>query len=99
MKLTLAELAREAETTPSRIDRLVACGIVEAGADGLFGAGDVQRARLVEAFEGAGITPEHIGRAIADHQANLDDVGSDLSRTIPTIDADVREVRDVARRS
>ena len=76
MKLTSAELAREAETTPSRIDRLVACGIVTTGADGLFGIGDVQRARLVEAFEGAGITPEQIGRAIADHQANLDDVGS-----------------------
>jgi adenylate cyclase len=76
MRLTSAELAHEAETTRPRIDRLVAYGIVKAGDDGLFGAGDIQRARLVEAFEGAGITIEQLGRAIADHQTNFESVES-----------------------
>ena len=74
MRLTLIELAREAETTSSRIERLEAFDIVKPGDDGLFGPGDIQRARLVEAFEGAGITVEQLGRAIADHQANFDSV-------------------------
>jgi len=70
------ELAREAETTPSRIERLVAFDIVKPVDDGLFGQGDIQRARLVEAFEGAGITVEQLGGAIANHQANFDSVDS-----------------------
>ncbi len=74
MRLTLEELAREAETEPARIERLIAAGIVHRDPDGLFGPGDIQRAKLVGAFEGAGIAIDRLERAVADHQADFETV-------------------------
>ena len=74
MKLTLQELAREAETEPSRIERLVAAGIIHPDDDGSFGPGDIQRSKLVGALEGAGISIEQLERAVDAHLTSFETV-------------------------
>jgi adenylate cyclase len=74
VKLSLQELAREAETEPSRIERLVAAGIIHPDDDGAFGPGDIQRSKLVGALEGAGISIDQLERAVEAHLTTFDTV-------------------------
>jgi adenylate cyclase len=74
VKLTLQELAREAETEPSRIERLVAAGIIHPDDAGFFGPGDIQRSKLVRALEGAGISIDQLERAVEAHLTTFDTV-------------------------
>ena len=57
-------LAKAVGTTPEQIERLVALGILEP-TDGRFQASDVHRVRLAEALDGAGVSLDDMGRAIA----------------------------------
>ena len=61
-----AELARRAGTTLGQVDRLVELAILERGQGDAFGLPDIQRVRLVQALDDAGISPESLGRAIAE---------------------------------
>src|SRR4051794_3597220 len=53
--LTLAELAREAETTPEYVQRLVASGAITAKPDGSHVLENVPRVRLAVALAASGI--------------------------------------------
>ena len=69
-------LAREAETNPERIGRLVEIGAIVAAEDGGFVRGDVVRSRVVGAFESEGFSLEQMAiaireRAIALHSLHL----------------------------
>jgi adenylate cyclase len=69
-RLSRKALAREAETTLERIDRLVEIGAI-VPVDGTFGPGDVVRARLIAAFEAAGIDLDHIATGIRERAMTL----------------------------
>ncbi len=71
-RLTSAELAREADTTPERVAELVAIGALKPADDGTFGRGDIIRSKLIEAFERAGISLDRIEQGIAERQMTLD---------------------------
>lgn len=64
--LSEAELADRAGSTPERVRRFVADGILAPGPDGTYRPPDIQRVRIAEALDGAGISPEQVGELIAD---------------------------------
>jgi adenylate cyclase len=76
-RLSAAELARRAAVPVEGIDRLGAAGILVPAPDGSFRPSDVQRIRLVDAFERAGVSVESLARAIAAGLRSLE--GFDLS--------------------
>jgi adenylate cyclase len=63
-RLTRSELAAEAGVTPGRIDDLVRVGVIRAGSNGDFSTPDVARARIIDAYEAAGIGIDLIGHAL-----------------------------------
>jgi adenylate cyclase len=71
-RLTLAELALEAETTPERVRRLVEINAIAPGPDGSFDRGDVIRARVVGAFESEGFSLDQMATAIRERAVSLD---------------------------
>ena len=71
-RLTLDELASEAESTPEGIRQLVEIGAIAAGPDGSFDRGDVIRARVVGAFEAEGFSLEQMAVAIRERAISLD---------------------------
>ena len=60
------EVAGRAGVDPDYVDRLVELGILRAGSDTMFSAGDVRRARWVQSFERAGVPLEGIAAAVRD---------------------------------
>jgi adenylate cyclase len=73
-RLTRDELAVETRTTSSRIDELVAIGALHPDTDGAFTSVDVQRARIVDAYEAGGIGLELLALAIARRWTTFDHV-------------------------
>jgi adenylate cyclase len=71
-RLELDQLALEAETTPERIERLVAIGAIAPASDGRFRRGDVIRSRVVAAFEAEGFSLEQMAIAIRERAVALD---------------------------
>jgi adenylate cyclase len=69
-RLSRKALAREAETSVGRVDRLVEIGAI-VPVDGTFGAGDVVRVRLIAELEAAGIALEHIATGIRERAMTL----------------------------
>jgi adenylate cyclase len=68
-----ARLASETETSPERVRRLVAAGVLAPdGPDG-FRAGDVQRVLVANAMEDAGLTLEQLRRGIELGLVSFDD--------------------------
>lgn len=70
-RLTVAELASEAETTPERIQRLVEIGAISPNEKGTFERGDVIRARVVSAFEAEGFSLEQMETALREDAIDL----------------------------
>ena len=70
-RLSEAELARRAGTTPEEIQRLGTLGVVEPGADGTYPRRDVMRARMVAHLESLGIDARDVGRAVASGHLTL----------------------------
>jgi class 3 adenylate cyclase len=62
--LTADELATLAATTPERIQRLAEIGVLRPDDAGRFSPPDIQRVRIVLAYENGGIELEHIAQAI-----------------------------------
>jgi len=54
------------------VERLLQLGLVTPAADGTFGRGDVQRVRLVEACDRAGLDAAAIGEAVSTGRLSLD---------------------------
>ncbi len=63
-RLTREEIASEAGVTPERIDDLVRIGVLQPAPDGDFSSPDVARARIISAYEAAGIGLDLIGHAL-----------------------------------
>ncbi|HET9497047.1 MAG TPA: adenylate/guanylate cyclase domain-containing protein [Candidatus Limnocylindria bacterium] len=74
-RLDLADLAREAGVGTDRIERLVKVGILHPAADGTFTAADVQRVRVVGAYEAGGIGLELLEQAILERRMSFANVG------------------------
>jgi adenylate cyclase len=64
-RYTCDELVERSGADAAFVDRLLGLGVVVPAADGTFGKGDVQRVRLVEACDRAGLSAEAIGEAVA----------------------------------
>jgi len=64
--LSGAELAERAGTTPERVGWLSSLGIVSSEPDGSFRPGNIQRLRLADSLERAGVPIETVGKAIAE---------------------------------
>jgi adenylate cyclase len=64
--LTEDELAERSGSTAEHVRRFAALGILSAGADGSYRPPDIQRVRIAEALDGAGVSPEQVGELIAD---------------------------------
>ena len=62
--LSAEELARRAGVAPERVQRLTELGILVPGGDGSHRPADIQRIRLVDAFESSGVGAEALARAI-----------------------------------
>jgi adenylate cyclase len=71
-RLDIEQLASEAETTPERIERLVAVGAIRPDDEGRFGGGDIVRSRLLAAFEAEGVTLEQIALGIRERAMTLE---------------------------
>src|SRR5438093_12322225 len=73
MGLSELEVASRAGLTVDRVHRFTELGIVKRReADGSYSESDVLRARLALALEGSGISPEDLGRGIAEGVVSLD---------------------------
>lgn len=70
-RLSIDELAREAETTPERIRQLIEIGAFAPGDDGQFDRGDIVRARVVGAFEAEGFSLDQMAVAIRERAIAL----------------------------
>jgi len=65
------ELARRSGGDPAFVDRLLELGVLVPAGDGTFGTGDVQRVRLLEACDRAGLGAEAIAEAIGDGRLSI----------------------------
>jgi adenylate cyclase len=61
-----SDLAARAGTSPEEIGRLTDLGIVSAEPDGSYRLGNLQRIRLAESLERAGVPLDAVGKAIAE---------------------------------
>jgi adenylate cyclase len=64
-------LVERSGADPAFVDRLRELGVLVPAADGTFGKGDVQRVRLLEACDRAGLGAEAIAEAVAAGRLNL----------------------------
>ena len=81
MGLTREQLAAEAGTDPGRIDELVRIGVIRPADDGAFSPPDIARARLVDAYESAGLGLDLIRLALERRWISferIDDLYADL---------------------
>jgi adenylate cyclase len=71
--LLLDDVAGRGGSTPSRVRRLVELGVVpDRGGDDGFDVTDIQRVRLAEALDRAGIPFDALGQAVADGALTFD---------------------------
>ena len=66
-----AELARRAGTTRRRVRHLVELELLNQRDGEVFALSDIQRVRLIGAFDDAGISPESLARAITEGHLSL----------------------------
>src|SRR5919112_3958473 len=62
--LTERELAEHAATSTARIRQLVDIGVLHPDGDGYFAPGDIQRVRIIDAFDSSGIDVDYIAHAV-----------------------------------
>ena len=92
-RYTCDELVERSGADAGFVDRLLELGVLAPAADGTFGPGDVQRVRLVEACDRAGMTAEAIAGAVAAGRLHLEfldspqyrwsEVRPETTRTLP----------------
>jgi adenylate cyclase len=70
-RFTHGELVERSGVAAEFVARLVDLGLVAPAVDGMFGTGDVQRARLLEACDRAGMGVELIAEAVAAGRLSL----------------------------
>jgi adenylate cyclase len=70
--LSQSELAARAGVDPDFVEQLVQLGILEPADDGRLSEGDVQRARIIETLERAGLPLQGLGEALSRGVLSLD---------------------------
>jgi adenylate cyclase len=97
-RLTREELAAEAGVAPGRVDALVRVGVIQPAPDGGFSTPDVARARIIDAYEAAGIGLDLIGHALGRRWITFDriedlypDSGRKAGRTVAEFRASLGE--------
>lgn len=97
-RLTREELAAEAGVSPARVDELVRVGVLQPAPDGDFSTPDVARARIIDAYEAAGIGVDLIGHALERRWITFDriedlypDSGRKARRTVAEFRASLGE--------
>jgi DNA-binding transcriptional MerR regulator len=70
--LSMRELAERSGVNVQRLRQLVDLGILSPDAAGRFQPADIQRVRIIQALDRAGITPAQIGQLIASGAYSLD---------------------------
>ena len=98
-RLSREELAAEAGVAPGRVDDLVRVGVIQPAPDGDFSTPDVARARIIDAYEAAGIGLDLIGHALERRWITFDriedlypDSGRKAGRTVAEFRASLGEV-------
>ncbi|HEX6140989.1 MAG TPA: adenylate/guanylate cyclase domain-containing protein [Candidatus Limnocylindria bacterium] len=89
-ELSEAELAERAGTTPERIRRLVALGLVEPS-EGRFSRRDLMRVRVLSGLEGIGLEVDELAAALASGHLSLEYLES-AGRRHPRADRTFAEV-------
>jgi adenylate cyclase len=97
-RLTREELAAEAGVPPGRVDSLVRVGVIQPAPDGGFSTPDVARARIIDAYEAAGIGLDLIDHALGRRWITFDriedlypDSGRKAGRTVAEFRASLGE--------
>jgi adenylate cyclase len=90
--LTFAGLATAAGSTPEQVRRLVDLGILSERPAGEFSSSDIQRVRLAEALDKAGISLETIAEAISSGNLSFDFVDTLWPTPAPLTPKSLREV-------
>ena len=97
-RLTREELAAEAGVAPARVDELVRVGVIKPAPGGDFSTPDVARARIIDAYEAAGIGLDLIGHALEHRWITFDriedlypDSGRKAGRTVAEFRASLGE--------
>lgn len=70
--LSMRELAERSGVNVQRLRQLVDLGILSPDAAGRFQPADIQRVRIIQALDRAGIAPAQIGQLIAAGAYSLD---------------------------
>jgi adenylate cyclase len=70
-RYTCEQLVERSGADAAFVDRLLEIGVLAPAADGTFGGGDVQRVRLVEACDRAGLSADAIADAVAAGRLHL----------------------------
>ncbi len=95
MGLSEQEVAGRAGLSVERVLRFTELGIVRRrGADGSYSESDVLRARLALALQGSGISPEELGRGIAEGCVSLDFADYAVEAPIGLISQSYEELAD-----
>jgi adenylate cyclase len=101
--LSAADLGRRASVPPERVEQLTELGILSPAPEG-YRTADVQRIRLVAAFERAGVTAEELARAMAAGLRSLEgfdlalpDPPSSSGRTLAAVCAELGHDVEVAQ--
>jgi adenylate cyclase len=71
-RYTRDDVVERAGVDVAFVDRLIELGVLVPAADGAFGRGDVQRVRLIEACDRAGMSAESIAQAVAAGRLHLE---------------------------
>jgi hypothetical protein len=71
-RYTRDDVVERAGVDVAFVDRLIELGVLVPAADGAFGRGDVQRVRLIEACDRAGMSAESIAEAVAAGRLHLE---------------------------
>jgi adenylate cyclase len=94
MTISEAELAKLAGSTVLRVREMVSLGILEPDAEGGFRPPDLQRIRIAEALDRAGMQVEQIGAMIADGSYSTGWADLLFPEPVPTSDVTFEEACD-----
>jgi adenylate cyclase len=85
-RLTAADLAWQAGTTPEHVDRLAGRGIIGADpADGLFDSADIHRVRLAESMLRAGVSLDDMARLVEEGKYSFRYIEEVFPQTAPPL--------------
>ena len=89
--LSEEELAERAGSMPERVRGFERAGILRRGPEGGYNPPDIQRVRIAEALDGAGISPDQVGGLIAQGRYSMEWADGLFPDPVPLTTLTVRE--------